>query len=299
MTAVRTSRCVALLTGVLALFAAEDATAQNRAGEPRSGWYVGGGGGVNRASDINQRGSNRDTLCYPTFACFDEQPRSEQSGYRWAYDLQTAAGAPFELSTGFIFDRLRLELSFAQRVNGIEQVFRSVSDFDGNPPARRSGNSVASDAEYRIDNLTARTLAFNAYYDFRTATGGLVPYVGVGAGPAFAAIRGLHYAEQYRDAAGNDTAYDPPLSYYSSRQETDMSGTVLAGHLHAGADFGVADRTALGVKLTYTVLGDIEYTGTYQVHAQHSVDPNFSNHTTFTGARYWTVLFTVRYALGG
>ena len=78
-----------------------------------------------------------------------------------------------------------------------------------------------------------------------------------------------------------------------------MSDTVLAGHLHAGADLRVADRTALGVKLTYTVLGDIEATGTYQVHGQHAVDPDFANHTAFTGTRYWTLLFTVRYVIGG
>ena len=295
----RVSRFVApALAGVLALFSA-DATAQHSAGERRTGWYVGGGAGANWASDINQRGSNRDTLCYPNYACFDEDPRPEFTGYRWAYDLRAAAGVPFELSTGFIFDRLRLELSFARRVNGIEQVFRSVSDFDGNPLVRRRGNTVTSDAESWIDNLAVRTLAFNAYYDFRAATGGLAPYVGVGAGPAFAEVQGVHYAEQYKDTAGSHTAYAPPLSFYSSRQDADMADTVLAGHLFAGADFGVADRTAMGVKLTYTVLGDIEYTGTYQVHARHSVDPDFPNHTAFTGTRYWTVLFTIRYALGG
>ena len=296
----RVSRFAApAMTGVLVFCSVLPANAQHPLGERRSGWYVGGGAGVNWGSDINQRGSNRDTLCYPNYACFGEELQSVQSGYRWAYDLRTAAGVLFELSTGFIFDRSRLELSFSQRMNGIEQVFRSVSDFDGNPLMRRRGNIVTSDAEYWIDNVTVRTLAFNVYYDFRAGIGGSAPYVGVGIGPALAEVRGLHYAEQYRDSAGNDAAYDPPLSYYSSRQDADMSGTVPAGHLHAGTDFRVADPTTLGVRLTYTVLGDIEYTGTYQVHAQHSVDPDFPNHTVFTGTRYWTALFTVRYALGG
>jgi len=287
------------LAGVLVLFLAPDATAQHSAGERRSGWYVGGGAGVSWASDINQRGSNRDHLCYPSYACFDEKPRPEQSGYRWAYDLRSPAGAPFELSTGFDFERLRLELALAQRVNGIEQVFRSVSDYTGNPLDRRSGGTVTSDSEFWIDDLTVRTLAVSAYYDFPRSAGRFAPYVGVGLGPAFAEIRGLHYEQHYREPEGNDGAYDPPLSHYTSRQDVDMAGTVLGGHLHGGADFGVADRTALGVKLTYTVLGDIEYTGTYQEHPLHTVDPNFSNHTAFTGTRYWMLLFTVRYALGG
>lgn len=287
------------LAGVLVLFFAPDATAQHSAGERRSGWYVGGGAGVSWASDINQRGSNRDHLCYPSYACFDEKLRPEQSGYRWAYDLRSPAGAPFELSTGFDFERLRLELAFAQRVNGIEQVFRSVSDYAGNPLDRRSGGTVTSDSEFWIDDLTVRTLAVSAYYVFPRSAGRFAPYVGVGLGPAFAEIRGLHYEQHYREPEGNDGAYDPPLSHYTSRQDVDMAGTVLGGHLHGGADFGVADRTALGVKLTYTVLGDIEYTGTYQEHPLHTVDPSFSNHTAFTGTRYWMLLFTVRYALGG
>ena len=291
----------AAVAGLLMFGWPAPATAQSPTGEGRSGWYVGGGVGVNWASDINQRGSNRDTLCYPVHACFDEDPRSEQSGYRWAYDLATGAGAQFELATGFTLGRARLELSFAQRRNDIEQMFRpgSVTDFAGSPLVRRSGNTVTSDAEYWIDNLTVRTLAVNAYYHFRDATGTFSPYVGVGIGPAFAQIRGLHYAEQYRDNTGNGTAYDPPLSFYTSRQDADFSDTLLAGHLHAGTDFRVTDRTALGVKLTYTVLGDIEATGTYQVHAQHAMDADFSNHTGFTGTRYRTVLFTIRYVLGG
>ena len=61
--------------GLLLLSWVSDAAAQNAAGERRSGWYVGGGAGVNWASDINQRGSNRDHLCYPRYACYDEQPR--------------------------------------------------------------------------------------------------------------------------------------------------------------------------------------------------------------------------------
>lgn len=295
----RVSRLAApALAGVLVLGSATDAMAQDRGGEPRSRWYVGGAAGVNWASDINQRGSNRDTLCYPGYACFDEEPRPEQSGYRWAYDLTAGAGIPFELAAGFILDRARLELSFGQRRNGIEQVFRRASDFEGNP-LEIGRSTIVSNSESWIDNLTVRTLAISAYYDFGNPVSGFSPYVGVGIGPAFARLRGLHFAQEYVDTADNDAAYNPPLSHYTSRQDADPSDTVLAGHLHAGADLVPADRMALGVKLTYTMLGDIETTGTYQVHAQHAVDPDFASHTAFTGTRYWTLLFTVRYVLGG
>ena len=74
---------------------------------------------------------------------------------------------------------------------------------------------------------------------------------------------------------------------------------MLAGHAHAGTDFGLNDRTSLGVKLTYSVLGDIEYTGPYQLHAVHRFDPDFTHTDVFTGTRYWTLQFTVRHAFGG
>ena len=68
-----------------------------------------------------------------------------------------------------------------------------------------------------------------------------------------------------------------PLSTYNARLDADFSDTVLAGHAHAGTDFGLNDRTSLGVKLTYSVLGDIEYTGPYQLHAVHRFDPDFTH----------------------
>ena len=90
-------------------------------------------------SAINQRGSNRDSLCYPNYACFNEDPRPEFTGYRWAQDLWAAVGVPFELSTGFIFGRLRLELSFAQRMNGIDFTFRRPQRVAARDRRRRRG----------------------------------------------------------------------------------------------------------------------------------------------------------------
>ena len=107
--------------GMLILGPASDVWAQSGAGgTPRAGWYVGGGIGANWASDIDQEGWNRDPLCYPTDACFDADPVPEISGYRWRYDIDAAAGAVFEISTGLILDRTRLELSLAQRKNSLD-----------------------------------------------------------------------------------------------------------------------------------------------------------------------------------
>ena len=83
---------------ILVLSIAPSATAQG--GDQRAGWYVSGGGGTNWTSEIEQSGFNRDPLCYPTDACFDQDARPEFPGYRWAYDLESAGGAVARLPPG-------------------------------------------------------------------------------------------------------------------------------------------------------------------------------------------------------
>ena len=284
--------------GILVLSPTMDATAQSGAGERRSGWYIGGGMATGRTSQIEQTGFNRDPLCYPTNACFDEDPRPEFPGYLWAYDLDAAAGAMFDFSAGYALERARLELSFGQRGNDVDQMFRSVTTLDGTDLSERRGSTVASSTTSSIDSLTVRTLALTAYFHFRDTASGFSPYVGAGAGPAFVDVRGVRFSDEYFDTAGNE-AYDPPLSSYNARLDDDFTDTVPAGHVHAGADFGLSGRTALGVKLTYSVLGDVEYTGPYQQHAAHRLDPDFTHTDTFADARYWSLQLTVRYVLGG
>ena len=284
--------------GILVLALASDAAAQS-VGEQRSGWYIGGGVGGNWAPEIEQTGFNRDPLCYPTDACFDEDVRPEFPGYRWAYDLDSAADATFELSAGYLLERARIELSFGQRKNNVDQMFRSVTTFDGIALEDRRDSTVTSNTTSSIDNLTVRTLAANAYYDFPDAAFGFSPYVGAGVGPAFVDVRGVRFSDEYFDTAGNGVDHDPPLSSYNARLDDDYTDTVLAGHLHVGADFGMNERTALGVKATWSMLSDVEYTGTYDVHAAQRLDPDFTHTDTFTGTRYWSFQFTLRYAFGG
>ena len=71
-----------------------------------------------------------------------------------------------------------------------------------------------------------------------------------------------------------------------------------AGHLRAGADYGLNAKTLLGLKLTYSMMGDIEASGGYSLHPFHERDPDFPNHNTFTGARYWTLTLTVKRLFG-
>ena len=283
---------------MLVLSVASDAAAQSGDERP-SGWYIGGGIGANRASEIEQTGFNRDPLCYPTDDCFDQDPRPEFPGYRWAYDVESAAGATFELSAGYVLRRARFELSFGQRKNDVDQVFRAVTTFDGVSLEGRRNSTVTSNTTSSIDNLTVRTLVFNTYYDFRDAASGFSPYIGAGVGPAFVDIRGVSFSDEYFDTAADGVVHDPPLSSYNARLDDDYTDTVLAGHLHAGADFGIDERTTLGVKLTYSMLSAVEYTGGYDLHAAQRFVPDFTHTDTFTGTRYWSLQFTIRYGLGG
>ncbi len=285
--------------GILVLCSISDVAAQSRSGgTPRSGWYVGGGIGSNWASDLDQEGWNRDPLCYPTDLCFDADPVPEISGYRWRYDIDAAAGAAFEISAGLISDRTRMELSLAQRKNGLDQMFRSITDYDGTPMQERRGGNVVSNARASIDNLTVRTLALNVYYDFPDAYRGISPYLGGGLGPAFVEVSGVRFSTDYEDTSGNAQVYDPPLSFYNSRQDADLSDTVLAGHLHVGADYSLNDKVSLGLKLTCSMMDDIEDSSGYSLHPLHKRDPDFLNHNTFTGSRYWTLTFTAKRLFG-
>ena len=265
---------------------------------PRSGWYAGATLGLNRASDIDQKGWNRDTFCYPTDACFDLDPIPRISGYRWRYNNVAAGGYAFRASIGRIFDRKRAELSLAQRKNGLDQIFQSVTNYEGVPMEDRPGGTVESNDRSSIDHLIARTLSVDVYYDFPLARLRVSAYLGGGLGAAHLKLAGAHYSNDHRETSANAQAYDPPLSFYNSRQDGDLSDVVLAGSVHAGADYVVSDRTLLGLKLTYSMTGGMVVRGEYSIHPMHSLDPGFTSHNSFAGASHWTLTLNAKRFFG-
>ena len=259
----------------------------------RSGWYVGGGIGANWTYQMDQVGWNRDTYCYPDFSCADK----DVQGYRWMYALDLDAGAAFEISVGRMFNRWRLEFSAAQRNNAIDQKFPRLTYLDGSP-VESAQNTVQSNAMARIDDLTTRTLSVNAYYDFTDAFERITPYVGVGLGVAFVEISGVHFSLDYKDTSDTSPGRVAYLESFNSEQNADISDTVFVGNVHAGADYSLTDKTLLGVKLTYALMGDLEHRGTYSKHPVHRQDPAFTNINTFSGPRQVSVMFTVKYLFG-
>ena len=265
---------------------------------PRSGWYVGATLGLNRASDIDQGGWNRDTFCYPTDACFDLDPIPKISGYRWQYNNEAATGHAFQVSIGRIFDRKRVEFALAQRKNDIDQIFQSVTDFDGVTMEDREGGTIESNTRSSIDDFVVRSLSLNVYHDLPGGQHGISPYVGGGLGAAHVAMTGTHYSDDHRETSSSGQIYDPPLSFYNGRQEGDLADVVLVGSLHAGADYAVSSRTLLGLKLTYTITGGMDVRGEYVIHPMHSIEPDFPSYNTFAGVRHWTLTLNARRVLG-
>ena len=107
-------------------------------------------------------------------------------------------------------------------------------------------------------------------------------------------VSGVHFSTRYEDPA------DPSrnLSRFDSRQDADFSDTVFLGNIHAGADYSLTGETLLGMKLTYALMDDVEDTGTYSKHAMHVQDPAFTNDTTFSGPRQFSVMLTLKYLFG-
>ncbi len=293
-------RTLAAVTGgVLMLGSLAPARAQGTSGTPpRSEWYLSGAIGASWASELDQEGWNREGTCYPTDACFDADPIPSISGYRWRYTVDASVGPRIEFAVGRAFNRVRLELSFIRRNHGLDQVFRGIRYHDGAPVGERSGGTVVSNAQAFIDDLRVRALAGQVFYDFPTAPGRPVPYLGIGVGPAFATVRGVHFSTRYEDTGGGDAVYDPPLSFYDSRQEEDLSDTVLAAHLHAGMDFEINEGMQTGARLSYSKMGAVEGAGIYTTHPWHAQEPGLLNHNMFAGADGWSLGLTLRVRLG-
>ena len=256
----------------------------------RSKWYASVGIGGNSASGTHE-GWNRDTTCYPTYDCFSGGSPAP-SGYRWHYDIEEKYGHRGEISIGRVYHRLRFDISLALQKNDVEQTFKKLTDFDGTP-LNPSNNTIQSCSETRIDDLTLRTLSFNTYYDFLN-TSRWTPYLGGGLGLASAKISGLYFDSQYKDTAVPPGNYDPPLSFYTSHSEKDISDRVLFWQLYLGIDYNLNDKIVLGIKTTYSRTGELKDEGKYSVHPMNASDPDFTATETISEMNRWSWMFIVK-----
>ena len=286
------------MTICLILVSVTEVSAQDRR---TSGWYVSGGLGGNLVYGLDQAGSNTESTCYPTSACFDLVLR-EIPGYRWRYDPSVDRGIGFEAAVGRVFDRTRIEVSFAQRRNNVDQgPPLEITYLDGTSAGTSSflGLGLAqADSRQFIEDQVTRTISLNAYYDLPFGPQRITPFVGVGTGVAFVELTRIFFSIEYTDPSGEGTHYDPPLSFYNSKQDTRLSDTVFAGHVYAGADYSLGDRTSIGLKMAYSRVDDVEHTGTYEYHPYLETDPSFTNKNTFSAMNQWSVTLNVRFLFG-
>ena len=291
--AVMFATTICLILGSVAEVAAQD--------RRTSGWYVSGGLGGNLVYGLDQSGSNTESTCYPTSACYDLNLR-DIPGYRWRYDPSTDRGMGFDAAVGRVFDRTRLEVSFAHRRNKVDQgPPLEITYLDGSSAGASSYlglGLVQAAATNFFENLVTRTVSLNAYYDLPIGPQRITPYVGVGTGVAFVELTRIFFSIEYSDPSGEGTVYDPPLSFYNSKQDTRLSDTVFAGHVYAGADYSLGDRTAVGLKMTYSRVDDVEHTGTYEYHPYFETDSSFTNKNTFSAMNHWSVTLNLRFMFG-
>ena len=290
----------AAVTGcILILGATASAGAQQATGSwPNSGWYLGASVGTAWAGEIDQNGSNRDTICYPDHACFDDGSSSPITGYRWRYGVDASPGVGYGIALGRIFGRARLELALAQRRHGLDQAFRSVSYYDGRPTVQRPGGTVVSNAQASIDHLRVRTVALHAYQDLSVTDGSLVPYVGIGAGPAFVSVSRVRFSTRYEDVA-----VAPPGLRSSPLVLRREPGDGFLRHRSRGTParrsrLRARQQDARGPQADLLDTGPVEDDGRYSRHPMHAEDPEFAHHTTFTGARDWILALTLKRGFG-
>ena len=277
------------------------ATAPTAAESERSDWYFTASLGWAGKSGLDQNGTNRDNICYPTDACFgvDAGPRPVVPGYRWRYGIDADTGPGFDFSLGRDLGRWRVEVSSTRSTHDLEQRFVSIEYLDGSPRLPLLADplpgtqTVRADVETDIDGIATTIIALNAYRTW--SLGSMTTFLGVGAGAAFVEVPGVHFSAEYTSDAPPE--FDPPWSRYNGSQDVDLSDTVPAGLLHVGAEYPVTDRMSVGGKLTYSHVGEITDTGVYIDHPMHNEDPDFSNENSFDAALGWSLSFTVRYRL--
>lgn len=254
-----------------------------------SGWYVGVGAGLNWISEMDQAGWNRDHICYP----MDDCAGRDIGGYRWFYDLDAGAGSMFEIAVGRRLGNLRLELSANRRDNDIDQNFTDITYLDGSAIAPKPNSDYTSRSMASIEDLETWSLILNAYYDFPISHSRITPYVGAGLGLSHVKLSGLFFRSEYSCSGLCDAELSPPGAY-NSWQDENLSDTVFAKHLYAGADYRLDDGFLLGLKLSYSLVNDMKDTGRY---IEHPV-PDLQNHTKISDMDHWSMTVSLKYFFG-
>lgn len=264
-------------------------------------WYKGISIGTSLLLQARQEGWNYDTFCYPDEDCSKTPPIS---GYRWAYDIEPEGlSSRFgEVFIGADHGPVRWDVAFRYQQNNIHQNFtdsNSYTDPDLTEPITPIiSNDVSTNVTTEVNNMTINSIAFSGYYDFFESSSGTTIYAGVGVGTAHTKINDLEFSIEYvKEGTKKLEEEFPPLSFYNSRQNVDISQFLPLFQFHAGFDVLVGDdkNKSIGAKLSFSKIGQLTHEGRYSTHPMHSIDPNFPNYNTFRDIQFLTAMMVFKW----
>ena len=271
--------------------------AKNRRQRENVNWYRGIAMGTNLLLQAKQEGWNRDTFCYPDEDCSNTPP---VSGYRWSYDIGPEEfPKAIEFFIGADHGETRWDITLSHQRNNIHQTFtgsNSYTDPDLTEPIiPMISDKISTNVITEVGNMTLNSAALNGYYEFFQSPNVTI-YGGGGLGIAHTAISDLRFSVEYYDNNNKSKELFPPLSFYNSSQDIDISGWLPFFQIHAGIDFPIRDNKSLGFKLSYSRLDNLaEHEGHYTTHPMHSIDPNFPNYTTFKDIQFLTAMMVFKW----
>ena len=250
------------------------------------GWYLGIGAGLGWSASLDEAGSNFDTTCSPNRDCSGRRI----GGYRWYHDLALDEGRAIELAVGRSFGDVRVELAASQQTHPVELAFIGISYLDGSDLAPWMEDSpYVSDGSRSVEDFITRTIAINLYWDFPLQRSRMVPYVGAGLGLSFVKLKGLRFHSDYSCIEGRICS--PSADRYDSLASGNVEDVVPAGQVHAGVDYWLSRRLAIGLKGSWRMIGDIDDTLTYRQHEM----PGLRYVEKVSGIRQGAVLVSLRY----
>ncbi|MXW70261.1 MAG: outer membrane beta-barrel protein [Acidobacteria bacterium] len=231
--------------------------------EERSGIYLRGDFGANRAAGVvllgksNDRASRCDEFINPRYAelsgCTDPD-RGSAAGWQTAFD--PAYGALAGLAVGHrVSDWFRMEVETFYRESEYDQT-SPVGSATGDTAGKLEGEIVR--AEDRIGSVSSRNVFLNLVFDL-PVDGALKPFAGLGVGVSWTELDYGDLWVRNADPAKIATAAGLPnegevrrnLAATTTSKQGELSDRLTAFQALAGVDWEVNDNASLGLQARY------------------------------------------------
>ena len=231
--------------------------------EERSGFYLRGDFGANRAAGVvllgksNDRASRCDEFINPRYAelsgCTDPD-RGSAAGWQTAFD--PAYGALAGLAVGHrVSDWFRMEVETFYRESEYDQT-SPVGSATGDTAGKLEGEIVR--AEDRIGSVSSRNVFLNLVFDL-PVDGALKPFAGLGVGVSWTELDYGDLWVRNADPAKIATAAGLPneeevrrnLAATTTSKQGELSDRLTAFQALAGVAWEVNDNASLGLQARY------------------------------------------------